>query len=450
MTMSINTGLVSGMDTGTMVNQLIQLEAAPQNALKSRLSTTQVTASAYRTVNSALAALATAAEALAKPESWTSTKGSSSAGSVTVATTSSATPGSLTFTVAKLATTAASVSTGRWATTTEPAGLATLDFLSTVDGSSKGSVALDGTESLEQVATKINATAGLGVVASTVQIAPGQFALQLSAATSGAAAGFELAAGSPFSATGVGQDAELKVGTDTATTSSYTIRSASNTFDGVLTGASFTVTREESTPVTVSVAADPDGLATKVSGFVDSINNALQTIRTYTENTPGSKAALRGEYAVTSIGGQLLDAVISAVGTLGSAAQIGIQSTRDGAIVFDKEKFSAAIKASPDLAQRLVGGTGTAGDPGAVTGIAGRIRDVAKVASDVTTGTLSSMAKGQDSLVRDIQDRIATWDLRLAKRKEMLTRQFTAMETALSSLNNQSNWLAGQLGSLSQ
>lgn len=450
MTMSINTGLVSGMDTGTMVNQLIQLEAAPQNALKTRLSATQVTASAYRTVNSALAALSTAAEALAKPGSWSSTKASSSAGSVTVTTTSTASPGSLTFTVAKVATTASSVSTGRWATTTEPAGLSTLDFLSSVDGSSKGSVALDGTESLAQVATKINATAGLGVTASTVQIAPGQFALQLTAATSGTAAGFELAAGSPFSATGVGQDAELAVGTDTATTSSYTIRSATNTFEGVLPGATFTVTKEESTPVTVSVAADPEGLATKVSGLVDSINNALKTIRTYTENTPGSKAALRGEYTVNAIGGQLLDAVVSAVGPHGSPAQIGIQSTRDGTLTFDKEKFAEALKAAPDLAQRLVGGTGMPGDPDAVAGIAGRIRDVAKLASDTTTGTLSSLAKGQDSLARNIQDRIAAWDLRLAKRKQMLTRQFTAMETALSSLSNQSSWLAGQLGSLSK
>jgi flagellar hook-associated protein 2 len=36
----------------------------------------------------------------------------------------------------------------------------------------------------------------------------------------------------------------------------------------------------------------------------------------------------------------------------------------------------------------------------------------------------------------------------LAKRKETLTRQFTAMETALSSLKNQSSWLAGQISSL--
>ena len=69
-------------------------------------------------------------------------------------------------------------------------------------------------------------------------------------------------------------------------------------------------------------------------------------------------------------------------------------------------------------------------------------------ASDATTGTLVALANGQDSLVKDIQDRIDAWDLRLAKRKETLTRQFTAMETALSSLKNQSTWLAGQINSL--
>ena len=51
-------------------------------------------------------------------------------------------------------------------------------------------------------------------------------------------------------------------------------------------------------------------------------------------------------------------------------------------------------------------------------------------------------------MLKDYQDRIDAWDLRLAKRKETLTRQFTAMETALSSLKNQSTWLAGQINSL--
>ena len=65
-----------------------------------------------------------------------------------------------------------------------------------------------------------------------------------------------------------------------------------------------------------------------------------------------------------------------------------------------------------------------------------------------TTGTLLKLAANQESMGKDFQERIDAWDLRLAKRKEMLTRQFTVMETALSSLKNQSTWLAGQINSL--
>ncbi|MDT0275637.1 flagellar filament capping protein FliD [Blastococcus goldschmidtiae] len=448
MTMSINTGLASGIDTGTMINQLMQLEARQQTALKIRLSTTEITASAYRTVNSSLAALTTAADSLLKPETWTSTTASSSAASVAVTAASYAQPGSLTFTVSKVATTASSVSTGRWSSTTTAAGLTSLDIRSADGTVSKGTIALDGTETLEQAAAKINADTALGLKASAVQVAPGEFALQISAGTSGAAAGFTIG-GTAFTATTVGQNAELKVGSDTATTSAYTVTSASNTFEGVLSGTTFTVSKEETTPVTVTVAADPAAVATKVSGLVDAINKAISTIKTYTDNTPGSKAGLRGEYAVTSISAQLGQAVSEAVGTDGSPAQIGFQTTREGLITFDKEKFTAALQATPDLAQRIVAGSGVAGEPDAVEGLAARVRDVAKAASDATTGSLTSMAQGQDSVARDIKDRIAAWDIRLTARKAALTRQFTAMETALSSLNNQSNWLAGQLGSLS-
>ena len=96
----------------------------------------------------------------------------------------------------------------------------------------------------------------------------------------------------------------------------------------------------------------------------------------------------------------------------------------------------------------LDGVVGGGDDVTEVTGIAGRLLAVAKSASDATTGSLVSLANGKESLVKDIQDRIEAWDLRLAKRKETLTRQFTAMETALSSLKNQSTWLAGQINSL--
>ena len=46
------------------------------------------------------------------------------------------------------------------------------------------------------------------------------------------------------------------------------------------------------------------------------------------------------------------------------------------------------------------------------------------------------------------QERIDNWDIRLALRKQTLTTQFTAMETALNALDSQSSWLKQQLSSL--
>jgi flagellar hook-associated protein 2 len=94
------------------------------------------------------------------------------------------------------------------------------------------------------------------------------------------------------------------------------------------------------------------------------------------------------------------------------------------------------------------GVVGGGDDVTAVTGIAGRLLDVAKTASDSTTGSIVALANGKESVAKDIKSRIEAWDLRLVKRKEALTRQFSAMETALSSLRNQSSWLAGQINSL--
>ena len=87
-------------------------------------------------------------------------------------------------------------------------------------------------------------------------------------------------------------------------------------------------------------------------------------------------------------------------------------------------------------------------DQPAVTGLGATLQALAAGATDTTTGTITLMATSSDSLAKDLQSRIDDWDMRLALRKDTLTRQFTAMETALGTLQNQSSWLASQIGSL--
>jgi flagellar capping protein FliD len=455
MSMSVD-GLVSGMDTTALITQLIQAEAAPQTALKSRMSAAEKAASAYRTVNTTFLAVTAAAEAALKSESWAPTKASSSSASVAVTATSGAPTGNLTFKVDQLAAAHSVVRhDAAWtADTSAFSATATTLTIKGLDGNARGvPLQISANTSLKDVAAKINA-GDHGVTASVIQLDAGKFSLQITSKKTGAAHEFTLDGGGSFDITTQAQNAKLTIGTTTP----YSVSSETNTFASVLPGATITVIKKETDPVTVAVASDPNAVAGKVGTLIDAVNAALTTTRSYTSSATGSTAALKGDYAVTSLAGRLLDAVSGAVGKDGSPAQIGIELTRDGKITFDKEKFAAALESDPGLAQRMVAGTpasngpdgavGGGDDVAAVTGLAGRLLAVSKAASDSTTGSLVAMADGQDSQVKDIQARIEAWDLRLAKRKETLTRQFTAMETALSGLKSQSTWLAGQISSL--
>jgi flagellar hook-associated protein 2 len=47
-----------------------------------------------------------------------------------------------------------------------------------------------------------------------------------------------------------------------------------------------------------------------------------------------------------------------------------------------------------------------------------------------------------------MQDAISDWDVRLTAKQTALNAQFSAMEVALGTLQNQASWLSGQISSL--
>ena len=57
-------GLVSGLDTTSLVSQLVAAEALPQTRLKTQMSTAQAAAGAYRAVNTKIDAVRTDLERL--------------------------------------------------------------------------------------------------------------------------------------------------------------------------------------------------------------------------------------------------------------------------------------------------------------------------------------------------------------------------------------------------
>src|SRR4051812_33426026 len=112
-------GLVSGLDTTSLINQLVSAEAAPQTALKTRLSSTQAAATAYRTVNSRMDSLRSAGEALTAANLAAARTATSNSTDVTVSATSKAVTGAnVSFSVEQLATTHTVLSAIEWSSAT--------------------------------------------------------------------------------------------------------------------------------------------------------------------------------------------------------------------------------------------------------------------------------------------------------------------------------------------
>ena len=451
--MSSISGLISGMDSTSLISQLMQIEAEPQTRLKTQLATAQTDAAAYRDVNSAFAALQSAATALTQASSWAPAKATSDSATVTASSTAGATPGSLTFTVNSLAAAHSVVTAQNWTNTTDAFGLGSSLTLTKADGTTTN-ITVGGTGTLADAITAINA-AGAGVTATAVNTGSG-YRLQVASSATGAANAFTLSASggtsSTFSVLTQGQDAAITIGSGT---SAYQVTSSTNTFTGVLPATSFTVSQANTT-ATVTVATDPDAVTGAVQSLVTAANAVLSKIATYTGGGSGSTALLQGDPTLTDLAGQVLDSVTNAVGG-NSAALAGLQVTKDGQLTFDTSAFKAELAGNPSLVQGILGGStsdgadgipGTADDAVATDGIGARLAVLAGQASDSTTGMLTTLATGQDSTARDVQGQIDDWTIRLQLRQQTLTAQFTAMETALGTLKNQSSWLTSQITAL--
>jgi flagellar hook-associated protein 2 len=446
-------GMISGMSTTTIIDQLMSVEALGQTKLKTKVAEAEKAAAAYRSINTKMDALRTAAENMTKFGAWTPAAFASSAASVSAVTGLASQAGALTFSVIGTAATHSVVSATTWGATTDASGFGTSLEVLNKDGTSRGTVTIGGSGTLADTVDAINKSS-LGLSAAAVQVSPGQYRLQVTSATSGEDASFSLGAPGDFAVTTQGSNAHVKVGTGPG---AYDVYSASNDFVGLLPGTTIKVSKPE-TDVTVKVTSDPEKVASTMQALVDAANAALTEITKHTKTDSTTKSTLTGDFTMSQLASQIRDAVANAVGPDGSPGALGVELTREGGVKFDKEKFLKALADNPAKVQAVLSGTaaapgadgltGTGDDQAAVPGTAMRLLALSKQVSDKANGSLTLLAQGRDKLADDLQDRIEGWDVRLEKRRETLIRQFTAMEVALGSMKSQSSWLAGQISGL--
>ncbi|GAA2516255.1 flagellar filament capping protein FliD [Pilimelia columellifera] len=472
--MSID-GIVSGLGTGDLINQLMQIEALPQTALKKKVDLQGKVVTSLQGVNSKFATMMKAAKDLSSADIWGAMKATSSSNAAIATAGTNAIAGSLTFKVDSLAAAHTVTFAGRVAATTD----------AVISGASLDVQLADGTtttvnpasQSLTDVVKAINNTANAAYTAAAVQTSPGQFALQLTAKETGAANAFtappEIDGLGAQTISTQGSDAQITVGTG----ATYTVTSETNVFENVLPGVTITAVQKQAAadaPVSVTIGADASAVADKVKALVDAANAALTeiSVQTRTKNGTASGGALAGDSTMRKLAGDILSAIGGGGGAaLGSYSQVGIQASRDGSIAFDKQKFLDAYQADPTTAQKFfddfsdvphANATADVFNAGwdTANGLARKLDVIGRIASEglrlpttppgaATEGLLPGLIKRKNESIGDLNDLVASWDLRLETRRTTLSRQFNAMEVALGKMKSQSSWLSGQLSSLS-
>ena len=452
-TLSVD-GLVSGLGTSDIISQLMQVERQPQLRLQSQKTATDKAITALQGLNTRFATFKSAAEALTSATSWSSLKATvSSADALSVTIGSTAVAGSNTFKVNSLAAAHDIYSADTFAAPTDLISSAGRDITiayTDATGAAASLVVNNHDGSLAGIAAAINATAGSPITAKVVQTTEaGAYRLQFTSKTTGANSAFTVTglknppsqpSEATFTVATQASDAELLIGSSATPLS---IKSATNT----ITNNGVTYTLKKADPnlaITVDITADGAAMTSKITAFVDAANAILKEIKTLTNYDVATKKTgiLGGDGAVRRLASQILTDFSNAVGNV-TASSAGIQLTRTGELTLDKTKLEAAYAADPAKIQALFL------DPdSSVLGIAERALKTAERASDRVFGVLTTAIEGRRSAIKRMDQGIADWDVRLARKEQMFKRQFAALETALGSSQSQGNWLAGQISGL--
>lgn len=421
--------LNSSIDTTTLIAQLMQAQAIPQTQLKNQLNVETAIKSAYQAINTKLTALQTTAQAVINPAlptdptAWTAMAATSSNTGVVASVTGTASAGTTTFNVLKLAssqiTTIAADGSGN--VVTDPSvGI-------TVNGQQVTATSA----SAADVASAING-ANLGVRASVLQTDAGTV-LQLASSTTGTDAAFSVDptgfVNTPQTIAAA-QNAQIGVGDPLA--GGYAVSSQSNTFTGVIPGVTFTVSAVASN-VSVTLTSDAKAISDKVKALVDAANAAQSEVG----KDIAKGAILQGNLDVQVLASALASAVSNGVAGGGSLHTYGIDMDSNGVFSFDADAFQAAYTADPTGTRAAIAGS-----------FAATLNSVATNASDPITGTITAAIKSASDVAGDLNNRIDDWTSRLADIHDRLTIKYNAMNTMLARLQSQSTYLTSMLKNL--
>lgn len=456
-------GLASGIDTSTMISQLMYLERAPERILQTKQKKLQSQIDLYKQIKTALAEFQSSAQSIKTSSTFKGVKAEVGDAAVLTATASStAMEGVHTVEVTTLARSQRQVSVGY-------ASNSTLTFNTgsfTIDdgaGSVKTVNIAEGQNSLNGIVAAINGS-DANVTASIINDGSGTpYRLVVTGKdTKNYTLDFSGLATPPTGGTGALAPTLLGPGDPTyqaGTAASFkvdgvTITRTSNTVSDVLEGVTLSLVKEGAT-TSVTVSNDKDDVTTKINDFVKEFNDALTLINKQSvyDSTGKTTSVLSGDATLRTVQSQLQRLVATPVsglsGSFSTLASIGITTdSKTGTLSIDSAKLADALKSDFDGVVDLFTHNGdTLGLADNQYGIAQQFNlALDRITHSYTEGSslnglIETRITGLNSSIKDIDKQIEAMESRMVLREESLKKKFAAMESLISSLSSQGSSL---------
>lgn len=345
-------GLISGIDTNSLLDQLYELARAPIDRLQARKQVLNQQSIAWSALEVRLLNFRTAASQLSTPASFDIyTASTTHSGLVSASASSEAVPGAYLFTVDALAQTHQVASQGYADITETELGSGTISI---AVGDADPTVIDVDNFTLAELRDAINA-ADAGISAAIINDGSDTtpYRLILTSKTSGLDGEMtvtpSLAGGTPptFSDLQAAQDAQITLGSGAG---AITVTSGSNTFDDAIQGVTLDLLdADPATTVTVTVSRDTAGLQNRVLDLVETYNTVVDFFaeQFYYDPEAEQTGALFANFQLQTIQQNLSSALTNAVVGLDaefhSLSELGIRTLSTGKLSVDSTALAAAI-----------------------------------------------------------------------------------------------------------
>ncbi|MFU1796321.1 flagellar filament capping protein FliD [Paenibacillus azoreducens] len=463
-------GLSSGFESDKYIAAVMKQESIPLTKLQTKKTNTTAFKNTFESINTKLKTLKDAAYALRDKSVFQATSATSSdTGKVSVTAEDSAFAGDYQVEVVDLARQQMSKSKVFDSSTDLSTMPSVLTFGTDKDGKpitvdisdAKQGKTID--EALEIIGSRIN-SANIGVNAAVIQTSGNSKMLTLTAVKSGIENKFDNPTDAFFGfATEpehVAQDAKIKV-------NGIDITSSSNEVKNAVPGVTLQLNGKGTS--TVKVSMDSNKVADKVEAFVKAYNDVINSIKDVTpkstKNSDGTLTlTLIGDSTLRNLQSQLNDMMNNIVGDVKGyklLGEVGLEvdkgvtsaSRMTGNITFDKEQFKTKLAENPQALQSMFTSVSKKDSTGNVTGFDGLAKlfdDRLQLWTNSVDGIMASKVKGYSADISYIDKQIENMQDRLAMREANLKKQYDRLEVVMTGLNNQKDWITGQVAQMNK